>query len=333
MMAWNRPRNLILGTMLLSSALSAAEDTFHIVKRGQTLSKIARGAFPGGVYGEGGSLAKILTLNPEIKNPDLIFPGQRVLLGERSEPEPRPLDQASQERAQQPIAAPDTIANDGKGPVSRLGIDVGFAYSRIDSKDKVTGSSSTFLSDMSPRVVLTWDLEWTEKWISRLRFTHVAEKILDDGGVNPRTLENAVGARSGFEIGGLYRWSEASRTGLSTGFEQRFFTHAVDASRISIDRVSEPFVRLSHEIDLARVKTAVIGVGLSVEAILPGRGPGYDTEQGQGADARVFLRHEMKNIAIQGSVGYGVFRQNSTLVEQKGSHVDAMVGLLWRFGE
>jgi peptidoglycan-N-acetylglucosamine deacetylase len=51
----------------------------YIVQRGDTLSKISRR------YGT--TVAKILRLNPQIKNPDLIFVGQKITLpGSRSNP-------------------------------------------------------------------------------------------------------------------------------------------------------------------------------------------------------------------------------------------------------
>lgn len=52
---------------------------YYIVMRGDTLSEIALSHYPEmRIYGSGGSLEKLLKFNPEIKDPDLIFVGQKV---------------------------------------------------------------------------------------------------------------------------------------------------------------------------------------------------------------------------------------------------------------
>lgn len=50
------------------------EEIIHIVKSGETLSKIAK------EYGT--TWQKIAAINPEISNPNLIFPGQRIRIGD-----------------------------------------------------------------------------------------------------------------------------------------------------------------------------------------------------------------------------------------------------------
>ncbi|MGB3472198.1 MAG: LysM peptidoglycan-binding domain-containing protein [Erythrobacter sp.] len=53
-------------------AIPSANTRFHTVSRGDTLGAIARGA--------GLSLAEVLRANPDIRNPDVIYPGQRIAL-------------------------------------------------------------------------------------------------------------------------------------------------------------------------------------------------------------------------------------------------------------
>jgi LysM repeat protein len=64
----------------------AAEGRLHVVARGDTLGAIARGA--------GLSLAEVLAANPQIRNPDVIYPGDRIALPtpvpERARPAPAP---------------------------------------------------------------------------------------------------------------------------------------------------------------------------------------------------------------------------------------------------
>lgn len=48
---------------------------FYTVKRGDTLSHIVKRNFPNDkLYGNQGKLAEVLSQNPQIKNPNIIFP-------------------------------------------------------------------------------------------------------------------------------------------------------------------------------------------------------------------------------------------------------------------
>jgi hypothetical protein len=61
----------------LATTVFAAE---YIVKKHDILSEIAHLSIPGKVWGEDGALQKLLVLNPIVKNPDMIYPGQILQL-------------------------------------------------------------------------------------------------------------------------------------------------------------------------------------------------------------------------------------------------------------
>jgi hypothetical protein len=63
---------------LLSMSLASASD--YTIKKGDTLSKIALLSFGNPVYGRKGSLAKVLKMNPHIKNMHRIWSGQHLNL-------------------------------------------------------------------------------------------------------------------------------------------------------------------------------------------------------------------------------------------------------------
>lgn len=63
------PDRIMAGGQLLVSGDSTR---VHVVERGDTLGAIARGA--------GLSLAEVLRANPQIRNPDMIYPGDRIAL-------------------------------------------------------------------------------------------------------------------------------------------------------------------------------------------------------------------------------------------------------------
>lgn len=53
----------------------------YVVRKGEVLSEIIYRDIPGRIYGKNGNLAKILQLNPEIKDPNKIVDGQKINFG------------------------------------------------------------------------------------------------------------------------------------------------------------------------------------------------------------------------------------------------------------
>lgn len=324
----------LLGT---SSLLYAGTD-YHVVKKGETLSGIAQKYLGQPVYHRDGSLKRILALNPDIKDIHRIFPHQKIKIastddrGLASSESVPPLQTLTPEPAAVDTPAV-SIADNTENPTSHLGIELGFGYFRVDSTDKQTGAASTLLSGISPETRFTWDLKWNKEWTTRFRFGYRTEKILDDTSVTSHSLQDASGSRMCFEAGAIRNWSERTRTGLAIVFQERIFEHSPNLSTIAIDRVGSPGIKVNQEFDLFHVKSAKMGLGISGEVILPGRGPGYSTETGYGGDAHFYLRHDLKNVSLQGTVYYGLAKQDSSLVEQKETHLGALFGLIWRFEE
>ena len=84
--AANTPAPTPAPAIAMPAAIAPCDDTAepaeHIVLAGDTLGAIART--------HGLTLARLLELNPDIDDPDLIQPGQRILLAETAEPEDEP---------------------------------------------------------------------------------------------------------------------------------------------------------------------------------------------------------------------------------------------------
>ena len=73
-------RRLVLTTTLSIFLVNQgfAQD-FYVINRGDTLSHVVKRRFPhNSLYGPQGKLAEVLSQNPQIKNPNLIFPNQKI---------------------------------------------------------------------------------------------------------------------------------------------------------------------------------------------------------------------------------------------------------------
>jgi LysM domain len=74
----------VIAMLSISGVLYAEEHDPVLVKRGETFSQIALKYIGKPVYSkQNGSLQKLAELNPEIKNVDKIFPGQKIYLASR----------------------------------------------------------------------------------------------------------------------------------------------------------------------------------------------------------------------------------------------------------
>lgn len=230
-------------------------------------------------------------------------------------------------------SAPTAIARAANNdfPLSHLGTDFGFEYFKIDAKDPVNGGSAVLLSDMNPEVRFSWDLEWSEQWSSRLRFSYVSEKI-NNGTSTASTISGGSGSSYGFEFGAIRRWSEKSRTAISLGSVSRIFARSTTTTNVEIDHVQSIEAKVGQEFDLVKVKTATAGVALDASLINGGTGIGYTTKPGYGVELSGFLKHELKSgLELKGEVFYGQSWQNSTLVNQVEQHVGAFFGVSKRF--
>ena len=127
-------------TIFLIGQISYAS-LYYIVMRGDTLSGIASSHYPEmRIYGTEGSLEKLLKFNPEIKNPDLIFVGQKINLSEviseqsRIKEEEANLAPKNEERE-------DYILDKDESGVFDLSLGVG-AYYYSHSQSGVLGSAN-----------------------------------------------------------------------------------------------------------------------------------------------------------------------------------------------
>ncbi len=328
----------LIAFAIVAVCTSAAIAEIHIVKKGETLSKIYFSKFGKPLFSQKNWRHSIQALNPHITNPNLIFPGQEVRL-EAEVVSPRSVAAeavaAAEAQATPPpvVAAPVPQEADPSEsyPKSRLGIELGYEHFRIDSQDRSTGASSMFLSDLSPQAKIGWTLQWGKDWSSLVQLSLLSQKILKDERSPSITLQNNQTTRYGFLVGAQRHWNDSNQTAFLLNYQERVFAHSPSASVIVMDRVASPSFRFSHDSDIFKLRTARFGLNLALEYIFSGSGPGYATKAGNSGDVGVYLKHETKNAVLSGSVYFGMTKQDSDLVVQSEKHLGALMGLAWTF--
>lgn len=314
----------------------------YFVKPGDTLSGIVSKQLHKSIFRDKTVVHLVRTLNPNIEDVDLIFPGQKILFPDADELT-EPISQAEEKTV--PVFPPpvfDEPNQSEREPVSddsrtsnrvssTVGVEAGFEFFRIDSKDIATNARVNFLSNMSPQLRIGWDLKWTPEWTTRLQFNYLAQQILPDDRIQTVTLEKSESPRYAFLIGAERNWSESQRTGLFLNYKERMFSHSQIANVIVMDRIGSQSIKLSHQSDFLQHGGVRFGLGASTEYIFTAAGPGYSTKAGYGGDVNLYLKHQMTNFNLLGSFYYGVTQQNSEITEQKESHLCALMGVSWNF--
>jgi len=128
------------GSSALANTQSAAQDDGYTVRRGDTLSSIAQA--------HGVSLRELIAANPQIKNPDRIYPGQQITIRE-----------AGQVANDTPVQAA-TQANRGKGserasaPIANGGLSAATLEAQFKSAQPMlrNGSRGPAVSNLQSRL-------------------------------------------------------------------------------------------------------------------------------------------------------------------------------------
>lgn len=326
--------------ILFSSMLHANEVRFYVVVKGDSLSSIALSHVGKPVYSKNGSLKKLLEWNPSLKNEHLIFAGQKIRLGHFESPDTHTdvylqsfivREVATEVPADKEPLAPQASAAKVFSQPGELGISTGFEFTRVDAKDKALGGTAAFITDMSPKLVLSWVRHWTESWAYYTGLSLLSEKVTNDTATPALTIQDASGVRKKFEFGFKRTWSGNSRTDFGAGFREQLFAHTPTATSITMDRIPTGYFRLSHEQTLFRIQKAMVFGSLGADYLLGAKASVHTTEPGYASDLNLGVRDEFSNFTVETKFNYGISRQNSNLVEAAETHLGFTLGLSWRF--
>lgn len=93
--------------MIFTSVAHATEPLIYVVKKGDTVSTIAQKEIGSPIYSKNGSIAKLLALNPWIKNKDLVLAGQPLVVGRSEESHPLASKASSEPMPNRSLASED----------------------------------------------------------------------------------------------------------------------------------------------------------------------------------------------------------------------------------
>lgn len=317
-----------LFSFLTTLALSAHAAPY-IVQKGDTLSSVSKQLYGDPIYGKNGSLKKLVGLNPQLKNINLIFPGD-ILNAEHV--------QTEVQQTSTPDPGPETLipppvitaSDDDFEPKSLFKLGVGVDYFRVDATDKSTKDSATVLSRPSPRVTLSWNLFFNPEWSTEVLFSLRQEKISQDT-TSARKLNKTNFNRLNMHFGVNRHWSDKNKTLVYVGRSERGFLRAISATELTLDAGTSTDVGVKHETIIYKKKTALAGLDVQAAYLSSAETPGYRTDPGYMVQGGGFIRHQLKSVLIEARAAYGVWKQDTKYSTHDGQEMSTQINLGWVF--
>lgn len=336
---------------VVQQALAAS----YVIKRGDTLSGIAHRNFSGKVYGKNGSLNKLLGLNPNLTDPDLIYPGQMLNLSkdevilshadaskvkiedsmkQKSDPQNGALSPDEKSRTFAQFQDNQQTASEANADeYSSFQITAGIGQSRLDSTDSSTNAKSVLGSTFSPQV----DAKWTQNWASGLR-TFLGAGIKKESfqtTSSTHTLSGENPVLTNFQIGaGL--WSTPSfNLDLSLGLESFSFVRATSSTQLTLDRVSTPVVGAEFSYKFLQSRVFSLSAVAAAKYLMGSSQSSYDVNSGYGYDLGLILEHagENRKNPFFGGLVFSSVNQNTSISTQNYKSAALVFGFRFDIGK
>ena len=285
----------------------------YVVRKGDTLSKVIQENIPGRIYGKNGNLSKILVQNPDVKNLDLIFPGQTISLDGHTlvfsdGSERTPANETSQASA--PV--------DSKGAsreFSRIQLHAAFYQSRLIAIDSANGSRSVLGSAFSPEISSRWEQHWESGFTSFLGAHVRLENFKTTSNVH--RLTDTTPTLFGFEAGAkIFSYGSSGVLSGSLALDQESFIRAKSVAELTVDAVSVPKAKLQTGFDWFRSRIFRLGSEFEVSYLAPMSSDTYQTKSGFGLGAALLIRQDTKKTPIFGGVRVQYQKQDTTIARQ-----------------
>jgi LysM repeat protein len=254
--------------LVLLSASASALASVYTVKEHDTLSFIVKTYFPGPVWGKGGSLKTVLSYNPKIKNPNVIKPGQKIILSSRQDAD------VSVETERSPTsglpASPDASAQSANtisprsDDQSRSSFELApfMAMTSISSQDITTGAKDSLASNVFVGIDAHYFQFWNESFKTYLhgKFSYLSFAQPVSGTI---TLTSSSKFLSDFGLGATKMISPRFNLGAGFDLPQNLFLRAASTTSVVADSVLMPVFNATVSYDIVQLNAFILNLSLA----------------------------------------------------------------------
>ena len=238
--------SIIMMCIALLGITTSAWAVVYVVKEKDSLSIIAKKHFNGPVWGENGSLKKIISQNPEIKNPDFIFPSEKINLNDIS------LEQNSSEALPEiknnleikpelgrTVSSENGLKPDESGTLAELTPFTSMIS--LTSKDPNTGARSTVASSLYVGADARYIQIWSENFKTYLR-GKISYVSFEPPADTSKSISEKSKILTTFGLGGIKKLSSRLTLGVYADLEKNLFLRSVSTTSVTVDSVLVPSV-------------------------------------------------------------------------------------------
>ncbi|MFZ4715728.1 MAG: LysM peptidoglycan-binding domain-containing protein [Bacteriovoracaceae bacterium] len=305
----------------------------YVVKPGEILGRIARKNLGAPIYLQEGSLVKIMQLNPELKNSDRIYPGQKLRIAV-----PRTTSSLQPEETTKATVGEEVVAQANQATVwaapselepeedtySHFRIDPNFKFLRLNSLDKATNGSAVLLSKTHYELPVTWEQIWSKTFRTFGRFSYSHTKYERPVG---KELKNPSISQYGFAVGAGFLQDQKNRVAVELGVEEQAYLKGVNTTQVELFKVPAPNAKVITEHDLYNKKSLTVGLGLKA-AYFMGTNTGHvDAEAAIQYGGQLYLKQQLKSSLLGMYTGYAKTNQDTNISSQ--NLTEMKFGITW----
>lgn len=284
----------------------------YTVKAGDTLSGITHREVGGPVWGPGGTLSKVKSLNPQIKNPDRIYPNDVVVLSEEETPaasaEVPASEPVEQEQAATDASAPTTAADAGAEATPQAGsarhrLRLLGVMSNTGVKAEAKGLFKTNLdSDINTGGELSYAYFLSDATVAGFTVGILQSQF---GSSKDGRFKGIIKNLKGFSLDVDHRLSDSFRLGGFLGVQQFYFVTENNATSLTLEPVFVDNVGVVFAYDA--IRSAAFDAGLDVRGTYasPAKGSAFDVKTGYTYGGSIFaLLRLNETFGILGNLFY-----------------------------
>jgi LysM repeat protein len=325
-------------TLLLSVALVLSARAYGftvVVKQGDTLSELAQRYLGSPVYPKGGSLARLKADNPEVKESNLLLPGQTLEIGKRSPPAlaaPSILSDSPERVPAGTEAVPATEPTVSDAGDQSVVVTPELLYTQIYARDKANGGSLR-ATDGNYGIHLGYSQKWSQDFSL---YARVNWYRIDLKSPFPGASTSAKNSYTGFSIGSKHRLGEAWAIRTRLGYQEEPVVTAISLTSLGIDRVGllEAGFGVLHRFSESSNGHFSLWGELGGSMSLPAKTQSYDVDLGSVLYARISTRSKLsKHSALELGPYYRRQVLKTNLIDQTLTSFGLGAQFQWEFGE
>lgn len=340
---------VVYATTLLGLSMNALAFSYT-VKDGDTLSEIIYAHFTERVYGKNGNLRKVISYNPTILNPDIIYPGQIIQLdGADSQmvkeslrmlpalnlQNKEALEKLREEKNLQNSLSPSSSEpNDqrrkSRMPSASISFLADFSSSKIEAQDITNATKASLLSKSSSSFRLAYNQRWNNSFQSDLFFSQrkVSFHNPSIGGdlLNPEPKLYSFGA-------GLSFFSPAkNKFRFWLANESVPFLRGISPTEVSIDQHSVYSIGSSYSYRVLEIKDLGLDATFGAAISMPRNFGNFESRANTAIHVKISSsKNVSKNIDLEAGLRADRKNQNTTIVDQSQSDFGIFLNIVLPF--